>query len=113
MENEMVKALEEYRKCTIELIKCLEKEDYDSLEHFLNKRQQILDGLSNSDYTKEEFSKVSEDLQLLVYHKKLSDLMIEKRDKVKQDINRLVQSKNASSMYNRNMYGAKIFSKKI
>lgn len=113
MENELVKALEEYRKYTIELIKCLEKEDYDSLEDFLNKRQQILDELSNSHYTKEEFSKVSEELELLVYHKKLSDLMIDKRDKVKQDINRLVQSKNANNMYNKSGYGAKVFSKKI
>jgi hypothetical protein len=113
MENELVKALEEYRDCTIELIKCLEKEDYDSLEDFLNKRQQILDEFSNSDYTKEEFSKVSEELELLVYHKKLSDLMIDKRDKVKQEINRLVQSKNANNMYNRNGYEAKVFSKKI
>lgn len=113
MENELVKALGEYRKYTIELINCLEREDYNSLEYFLNKRQQILDELSNSNYTKEQFSKVSKKLELLVYQQKLNDLMIEKRDKVKQDINRLVQSKNASNMYNRNGYEAKIFSKKI
>lgn len=113
MENELVNALGEYRKCTIELIKCLEKEDYDSLEYFLNKRQQILDELSNLDYTKEQFTKVSAELQLLTYHEKLSALMLEKRDKVKEDINRLSKSRNANNMYNRNMYGAKIFSKKI
>ncbi|AKN33918.1 hypothetical protein Ccar_25050 [Clostridium carboxidivorans P7] len=113
MENELEKGLREYRECTIELIECLEKEDYDSLEYFFNKRQQILDELSNSNYTKEEFYRVSQELELLVYHKKLNDLMIEKRDKVKQQINRLAKNKNASNMYNRRGYGAKIFSKKI
>ena len=113
METELIKALEEYKKYTIELITCLEKEDYDSLEDFLNKRQQILDELSNLSYTKEEFSKVSEELELLVYQKKLNDLMVEKRDKVKQEINRLAQSKNANNMYNKSGYGAKVFSKKI
>lgn len=113
METELRKALEEYKKYTIELISCLEKEEYDSLEDFLNKRQQILDELSNSNYTKEQFSNVSEELELLVYQKKLNDLMVEKRDKVKQDINRLVQSKNANNVYNKNVYGAKVFSKKI
>jgi len=113
MENELIKALEEYRKYTIELMQYLEKEDYDSLEYFLNKRQKVLDSLNNSHYTKEEFSKASDKLEVLVYQKKLSDLMIEKRDKVKQNINRLVQSKNANNMYTKSGYGAKVFSKKI
>lgn len=113
MENELVKALKDYKKYTIELIECVEKEDYDALEQPLNKRQQILDRLSNSNYTKEEFSQVSEELELSAYHKKLSNLMLEKRDKVKQNMNKLIQSKNANNVYNRIEYGAKVFSKKI
>lgn len=113
MEQELVKDLKEYREFTIELIKCLEREDYDSLEYFLNKRQEILDTLSNMDYNREELSKISEELQLLVYHKKLSDLMLEKRDSIKQNINNLAQRKNANNMYNRRVYGANVFSKKI
>ncbi|MCH5138508.1 flagellar protein FliT [Clostridiaceae bacterium UIB06] len=113
MEQELVNAMKEYREFTIELISCLEREDYDSLEYFLNKRQQILDRLSNMDYNREELSKVSEELQLLDYHKKLSDLMLKKRDKVKQDINSLTQRKNANNMYNKRVYGANVFSKKI
>lgn len=113
MEQELVNALNEYREFTIELIKCVEREDYDSLEYFLNKRQRILDELSILDYNKEEFSKVSEELELLVYHKKLSCLLTEKRDEVKKNINGLAQRKNASSMYNMRVYGANVFSKKI
>lgn len=113
MESKIIEELEEYKKYTIELITCLEKEDYDSLEGFLNKRQQILDEISNLDYTKEEVSKAVKDLGILVHSKKLIRLMAEKKNKVKQEMNKMTQSKNANNMYNKMEQGARIFSKKI
>lgn len=115
MENkELRKALQDYKECTLSLIYNLEKEDYDMLEELLNKRQAVMGNIDNIKYTKDEFSKIVEELQILLYQKKLSDLMIEKRGKVKQEINKLASAKNANYSYNSNLYsGAKVFNKRI
>lgn len=115
MENsELREALQLYKECTLNLIYSLEKEDYDILEKLLNERQGVIDNIDSMQYTKDEFSKIVEELQILVYQKKLADLMVEKRGKVKQEINKLTNAKNANHSYNSSLYsGAKIFNKRI
>lgn len=113
MEIYLSKVLEEYKNCTLELINCLEKEDYDSLETFFYKRQKVLDELRNSNYTKNELLEMFEKLRLLPYEKKINNLITEKKDKVKENLNKLYQNKKAINMYNKRSNGAKVFVKKI
>lgn len=115
MDNiQLRKILESYRTYSLELIYSLEKEDYDILEELLNKRQVVIEEINNIQYTKEEFSKIAEELQILVYQKRLSDLMIKKRGKVKEEINRMSNAKNANYSYNSRLYNSpKIFNKTI
>ncbi|MDP4145948.1 MAG: flagellar protein FliT [Bacillota bacterium] len=113
MEKDLRKYLEEYRKYTIELTECIYKEEYDSLEDLFNKRQKILDELSNLNFVNQEVSMISKELGLLTYDEKLGAAMLEKRDKVKQSIARLIQGKNANNGYNIGPHKALVFSKKI
>lgn len=115
MENiELKKQLETYNTDTLELIESLEKEDYDALEGILNKRQQTIDSISKLDYTEQEFSEIVEELQILVSQKKLSELMLKKRESVREEINKISNAKNASNMYNKGIYSSsRVFNKII
>lgn len=113
MEIDLSDVLEEYKRCTLELINCIEREDYDLLESLLNKRQKILDEFNNSNYTKDKLSETLVEFKILDYEKKLNNLITEKKDKVKENLNRLSQNKKAINMYNKRSNGAKVFVKKI
>lgn len=115
MENgELRKALEIYRDDTLNLIYSLEKEDYDLLEELLNKRQSTIDVISNLQYTKEEFSDIVQELKILMYQNKLSNLTLEKRNSAKEEINRISQTKNANNIYNKRIYAnSRVFNKTI
>lgn len=115
MENiELKKQLETYNADTLKLIESLEKEDFDALEGLLNKRQQTIDRISKLDYTEQEFSETAEELQILVYQKKLSEIMLKRRESVRKEINKISNAKNASNMYNKGIYSnSRIFNKTI
>ena len=114
MENiELKKQLETYNVDTLRLIESLEKEDYDALEGILNKRQQTIDSISKLDYTEQEFSEIAEELQILVSQKKLSELMLKKRESVREEINKISNAKNARNMYNKGIYSSSRMFNKI
>lgn len=114
MKNERLKkALEDYKEYTLDLIYNLEKHNYDILEEILIKRQAVINDINTLKYTKEEFSKAIEKLEILLYEKKLTVLMAEKREEIKQNINKLNSAKNANHSYNKALYNSKIFNKEI
>lgn len=115
MENrELREALEVYKEDTLNLIYSLEKEDYNILEVLLNKRQHTIDIINNLQYTKEEFSDIAQELKILMYQQKLSDLMVEKRNSAKEEINKVSQAKNANNSYNKRIYAnSRVFNKTI
>lgn len=111
---ELKRQLEVYNSDTLKLIESLEKEDYDSLEYLLNKRQQTINNISKLDYTKQEFSQIAEELNILENQKRLSDLMTRKRDEVKEELNKISNAKNANNMYNKRLYNnSMVFNKTI
>lgn len=112
--NELRKLLQDYKDYTLNLIYNLEKDEIDNLEELLNKRQETIDEISNTKYTMEEFREITEDLGILICQKKLSELMIEKRNEAKEEMNKIAHVKNANYSYNRRLYGsARVFNKKI
>lgn len=115
MENvELKRQLEVYNLDTLKLIESLQKEDYDALESLLNKRQQTIDDISKLDYTKQEFSEIAEELKILEHQKRLSDLMLAKRDGIKEELNKISSAKNASYVYNKRIYSnSMVFNKTI
>lgn len=114
MDNlELKKELKVYNSDTLKLIESLEKEDYDSLDGLLDKRQQTIDKISELNYTKEEFREIAEELQMPMYEKNLLDLMIKKREETKNELKKIASSKNASNVYNKKILSYSIFNKRI
>lgn len=110
----LVQNICKYRDISIKLIECMEKEDYDSLEALLNERQRIIENIEEISYSKEEFTKICKRFDILILQKRLSDLMNEKRTKVKRELESLNESKNARKNYNRSYsIDSMYFNKKI
>ncbi len=114
MGENLTQALLQYRNCTLDLILSMEKEDYDSLEDILNNRQAIIDNINNIPHTVEEFAKTADNLEILILQKKLDDLTKKKRGKVRTELDKLSETKNANKTYNNRFYGNSILlNKKI
>lgn len=112
--KELKKAFEEYKEDTLKLISAVEKEDYDLLEELLDKRQKTIESINKLTYTAEELSEIVEELQILVYQEKLAELMVKKRDSIKEELSKISQAKNANSMYNNKIYNTvRVFNKTI
>ncbi|MCM0650458.1 flagellar protein FliT [Clostridium swellfunianum] len=106
--------LERFKDLTINLIDCLEKEQYESLESLFNDRQAVIDDMSKLSYTKESFKYISSEMQLMPLQQKLTLLMNKRRAEVKQELDKLSASKTASKSYNtKYKVDALFFNKKI
>ncbi|AKA70314.1 flagellar protein FliT [Clostridium scatologenes] len=110
---ELKKELKVYNSDTLKLIESLKKEDYDSLDGLLDKRQQTIDKIIKLNYTKEEFREIAEELQIPIYEKNLLDLMLKKREETKNELEKIASSKNASNVYNKKILNHSIFNKRI
>lgn len=110
----LTEALTQYKNYTLGLIYTLEKEEYDSIEGLLNNRQYIIETIDKIEHSSEEFREIVEDLQILILQKKLNDLMIKERNKVKIELEKFSKNKNANKNYNKKYYvDSLFFNKKI
>jgi hypothetical protein len=103
MENQLKEQLLDYRGTTLKLIKALEEENYEVLDELLSERQKFLDNLSLISHTKDELSEVYSELELLKLDKGLTELMRGKLDEVRNNINKLAESKSARKSYNQKL----------
>lgn len=99
MNTLLKEALMEYRTHTIELIECLENEDYDKLELLLNKRQDNINKMSSLEYTSMDFSYCCVELDMLKLQQRLAVLMNEKRAKLKKEMGQYSTAKHAANNY--------------
>ncbi|AWI03672.1 flagellar protein FliT [Clostridium drakei] len=112
--NEILKeALTKYKNCTLQLIEAVEKEDYDILQIMLDERQEIIDSMSNIEYTKEQFVNFTEELNIVAFQKKLTELMYEKRNNLKKELSKISNSRIANKSYNSRLYQTTIFNKRF
>lgn len=98
--DELRRKLIKFREITLNIIDYLEKEDYDSPENLLEERENIIKEINNLNYKNEEFKKIGVELELLLIEKKLQDLMIEKKAKVKLKLKKSSENKEANKNYN-------------
>lgn len=101
---ELKHKLEEYRNTTLELIEALEKEEFNSLQQLLNKRQALIEEISTLNYSQEEFKEACDFFNILKLQYKLNSLMKEKQIEIKEKINNNMKEKNANKAYNSAFY---------
>ncbi|WML35499.1 flagellar protein FliT [Clostridium sp. OS1-26] len=101
MNTELEGLLNQYKECTLQLISIVESELYDDIEGLIEKRENIIDKINSIEHTKEEFSRIVKDLQILILQKRLTDLMNEKKSKIKNELNSIAKNKSARKSYNK------------
>jgi hypothetical protein len=118
LEKEEIHKLRQYlvrfKELTIELIECLEKGYYDSLEELYDKRQYIIDDIDKLKYSKEFFKAISIEQQLMPLQQKLTMLMNQRKTEARHELDTLSASKTASKSYNtKHKVDSLFFNKKI
>ncbi|WP_050606980.1 hypothetical protein [Clostridium niameyense] len=98
--NRLREYLIEYKKLTLSIIEAVEKEDYEAPEIFLNKKQEVIYSINSLEYTREEFIKLSKELELPQLEQKLNKVTVMKKQNLKQKINRALEGKEVSRNYN-------------
>lgn len=94
--------LEKYKNLTLELIdKTKHGED---LKSFINERENIIKELGNIDFSKEEFKKKLDALNIMELDKELQKLVVEEKIKTKEQIDNLKKARIIRKNYS-NSYG--------
>ncbi|WPC41075.1 flagellar protein FliT [Clostridium sp. JS66] len=101
MNTELETLLNEYREYTLKLINIVEAETYDDIEGLLEKRENIINQINGNEHTKDEFSEIAKKLQILFLQKKLTDLMHEKKVKIRNELDLIAKNKFARNSYNK------------
>ena len=112
--NNLRYALNKYKEITIMLIESLKKDDIDSLDNLFDRRQKEIDKLMAINSSKEQFSEIYNELSIKEVDASLKEKMLEKRNEIKNQIDRFNETKSASRMYSKkNAVDAIFFNKKI
>lgn len=112
MELDLKKAMKDLKNVTCKLIDKLQQDDYDVLENLMDDRQELLNTLEKLDCTKEQYFTMAQEFEIIQLQNKLSKIMAEKKQKLKQKIDNISKKKVLTKGYS-NHIGASIFSKKI
>ncbi|WP_139904163.1 hypothetical protein [Clostridium thermarum] len=114
MNLELKAALNSYRQYTIELLEAIEKDQIDSLEGLLGKRQELIEQINTIKYDKKEFNLMCSQYKLPALEQKLTMMTKAKLDLSKRDMEKFQEMKTASKSYNKNLNNDSIFfNKKI
>lgn len=114
MNNELKLRLQDYKEITLNLIISFESEDFDAVDKLIARRQELINQISNSKYTKEEFKIFAKELKLENLEQKMISIMNYEKSKLKAEINKINTGKNANRTYNQGFYNnAVAFSKKV
>lgn len=106
--SELKKLLLEYKSINDKLIDILsqdlENSNYDELQPLLGEKQQVINSINILNYTTEEFSTISKELNIPSSEELLNKLFIEKKELIKEKLIALKQSKAANNEYHSNFY---------
>jgi hypothetical protein len=112
--NELTQKLLQFKEVTIELIKTLKQDEINKLDALLDSRQTLIENMEKLQYTNEEFANICNELDILNIQHELLELMKEKKEDTKQELNKIQTTKNANSNYNKSFYASSgIFDKQI
>lgn len=102
--KELKQKLVQFKQITIELINALRKEEINRLDDLFDSRQNVIESMDKLTYTVEQFTNICRDLDLLNMQQELSELMYEKKESIKEELNKIQLTKNANNNYNKSFY---------
>ena len=95
---ELEKILYEYKNVTLEMIELVNSNNFD-ISLLLQKREKILNSISELSIDKNELKEEIERLEIMDYDEKLQFIVKEKMIEIRKDIKRLKQSQQAYHKY--------------
>lgn len=103
-----------FREITKNMLSELEKEEYDKLEIFLKERENIIDILKSSSFSQDDFKNICKELQLIDLEQKLTNMMNEKRHRVRTEMEKTNSVRKANNNYQKSFKPDSLFfNKKI
>ena len=69
-----------YKEATVQIINNLHADNFDKIDEFITKRQEILDDINKLNCAKEEIKLICDELQILELEKILNEEMLRKRN---------------------------------
>ena len=112
--KELTQKLVGFKQVTIELITALQQDEIDKLDDLLDNRQMVIENIEKLQYTTKEFTSICDELDILNVEHELLELMQEKKESTKQELNKIQLTKNAKNNYNKSFYvNSGMFNKKI
>ncbi|WP_085829460.1 hypothetical protein [Clostridium massiliodielmoense] len=99
MNEDLYSGLKKYQQINVNIINALNEEKIDDLDEILLKKDEIIKKINCIKYTLEEFSEISEELNLKVLEEEIKNLSNSKKEYYKSQINKINKNKNATRSY--------------
>jgi hypothetical protein len=97
------------RNLTLEIIKTLEKEDYENLDVLIDNRQILINEIKTLKYEAIEFIELCDVYEIVNLEKEMYVIMNGKKADLKMKINNVSNGKNAVKNYSKRQYIDSIF----
>lgn len=112
--SELELNLNEFKEITIKVLSNLEEGEFDPLDELLKQRGNVIKKICELNCSNLEFKTKFEELGLVKLDEKMKNTLIEKRENIKYEIEKLNKSKNSIISYNKDFYRSSgVFSKKV
>ncbi|KYH34805.1 hypothetical protein CLTEP_12700 [Clostridium tepidiprofundi DSM 19306] len=105
--------LQQYKELTLKCIDAVNEKEFDNLLCYLDKRQELIENISDMSYSNKEFKYICIHLDILELDKKLKEMVVREKLEIKSRINGLTRSKKAYSSYNGKSNNMSILKKMI
>lgn len=92
---------QKYKNISLAIISALENDDVDSMNELVSERGKVLKLISDVDVEKKELKRLYEKYDLFSIDRKINEKFQQEMDDLKQKINRVKVSKEASKSYNK------------
>lgn len=103
--------LEEYRALTLDLMDEVQKDG--QISHLINKREDIINAISNLNFDKEEIKNIGNSLKLAKLEEDLQIIYKKEKVKVKKKIENIKRARQINTNYNNIENISRVFNKTI
>lgn len=93
--------LREFKDITVEIIRILEKDEFEELNNLLDSRESTINKMNDYTFSKETFKQLCTEFDILPLQHKLIQIINIKRSNIKNEISRIETIKSAGVSYNK------------
>jgi hypothetical protein len=114
MKNFLEEELIKFKSISVQIIDYLRNEEYDGIDKLLNDRSEVIEHIQTLTYRQTDFNDVAANLGLLDTERELTVLLSQKKQEVRELMNKVNTVKKANNNYQRNFHSDSLFfNKKI